>query len=441
VEMLEKVQKMLEKYPLCDHCLGRQFALLGYGLDNQKRGEALKLLLTMEAHQLTLSKDKAGISLLKILTTNGNFEMADRILRRTRRKVGEKRKCHLCEGKLDSLQEPVDKIVEMLKDYEYSTFLVGIELPTEIEEREDELKAEFEIKHGESLRNEFSRGIGKKIVEATDRIADYKKPDIVILVDPFTGHIKLQVNPWYVAGRYRKLIRGIPQSTWFCLKCRGKGCENCGWTGKMYAESIEELIVGPVLERTGGEEATFHATGREDVDARMLGRGRPFVAQIKTPKRRLVDLQELAEAINRKAEGKIQVFNLRFADKDTVRKLKKREIARKLYRAIVEFDRPVSDEELKTLEEALTAATVRQQTPRRVLRRRVDREREKHIYKVDVKRIAPNRVKMRILCQGGLYIKELITGDEGRTEPNVAKIVNAKAEPLELDVLNMFTGR
>jgi len=44
---------------------------------------------------------------------------------------------------------------------------------------------------------------------------------------------------------------------------------------------------------------------------------------------------------------------------------------------------------------------------------------------------------MKIRCQGGLYVKELVTGDEGRTEPNVSKIVDAKAEPLELDVLNV----
>jgi tRNA pseudouridine synthase 10 len=45
---------------------------------------------------------------------------------------------------------------------------------------------------------------------------------------------------------------------------------------------------------------------------------------------------------------------------------------------------------------------------------------------------------MRIQCQGGLYIKELITGDEGRTTPSVAEILNVEAKPLELDVLNVI---
>ena len=52
--ILEKAQEMLEKYPLCNHCLGRQFALLGYGLDDEKRGESIKTLLTMKANELAL---------------------------------------------------------------------------------------------------------------------------------------------------------------------------------------------------------------------------------------------------------------------------------------------------------------------------------------------------------------------------------------------------
>ena len=47
-------------------------------------------------------------------------------------------------------------------------------------------------------------------------------------------------------------------------------------------------------------------------------------------------------------------------------------------------------------------------------------------------------MEMRVHCQGGLYIKELITGDEGRTSPSVAEILDVKAKPLELDVLEVI---
>ncbi len=437
MEILGKAQKMMEKHPLCNHCLGRQFALLGYRLDNQERGEALKLVLAMNGHQLALSRKKTGVSILKTLATNGSLDMATEILRKLKRRVGEKKECYLCEERFKHLNELVSNVLEKLKDYEYASFLVGIELPTEVEEKEDEFKAEFEVKHGESMRNEFSRDIGKRISKITQKPADYKKPNIVVLLNPFTEHITLNVNPMYIAGRYRKMARGIPQSKWICVRCRGKGCPRCDWTGKMYPESVEEIIANPTLEKTLGEKASFHAAGREDIDARMLGRGRPFVIEVKRPKRRFIDLQDLTQTINKQAMDKVKVLNLRFATKDTVRKLKKKEAAEKLYRAVVEFDRSISDEALEILEKALINAVVRQQTPIRVLHRRANRVREKHIYEAKIKRLAPNRVEMRVRCQGGLYIKELITGDEGRTDPNVARIVSAKAEPLELDVLNI----
>ncbi len=92
---------------------------------------------------------------------------------------------------------------------------------------------------------------------------------------------------------------------------------------------------------------------------------------------------------------------------------------------------------METVEKTFTNTVIRQQTPLRVLHRRADLVREKYIYEAKIKRLTPNSAEMRIRCQGGLYIKELITGDEGRTDPCVAKIANAEAKPLELDVLNV----
>lgn len=438
MEMLKKAQKMLETHPLCDHCLGRQFALLGYGLDDQKRGETLKLLLTMKNHQLALSGKRTGFSNLRILAANGSFEMAAEILRNMRKRARKKKECYLCQGMFKSLDKLVGNALETLEDYEYTNFLVGIELPTAVEEREDEFKASFEVGYGESMRNEFSRDIGKKIAAVTKKPAEYKKPDVVVLVRPFTGEVILQSNPLYIRGAYKKLVRGIPQSRWFCRSCRGEGCPKCNGTGKMYSESVEEIIAGPLLEKTGGEDVAFHAAGREDVDARMLGTGRPFIMEVKKPKRRFIDLQSLTELVNKQARGKVEVLNLRSASKDAVRQLKKAEASAKIYKVLIDFDRDVSDEELETIKKTLAKAVIHQQTPLRVLHRRADLIREKYIYETQIKRLAPNRAEMKIRCQGGLYIKELISGDEGRTDPSVATIINVEAKPLELDVLKVI---
>jgi len=441
MDIVEKALRMLEKYPLCDHCLGRQFALLGHGLENDERGRSIKLVLTLKYHALALSRDRGSVRALRILATNGFFKTAKEVLRKMKRRIPTEnfpKTCFLCEEKFNSLGCLSKKALVLLEKYECSSFLVGIELPVAAEEREDEFKAWFEVSHGESMRNEFGRVIGKKIVEYTGKSVEYKKPEIVLLVNPFSEEIKVQVNPLYIAGRYKKLVRGIPQSKWFCSNCWGKGCEKCNWTGKMYSESVEEIIATPFLAATAGMRASFHASGREDIDARMLGRGRPFVIEITKPKKRFLDLKKLEGVVNAAAKGKVEVSNLLFTDKDVVRRLKKAESAQKEYRVVVEFENKITTEGLHVLEEKLTGAMVKQRTPLRVLHRRADLTREKYIYDVKVKKLSATKAIMKVRSQGGLYVKELVTGDEGRTTPNVSQILENKAKPVKLDVLDVI---
>jgi tRNA pseudouridine synthase 10 len=438
MQMLEKAQEMLKKHTLCNNCLGRQFALLGYMLNNKTRGEAIKLALTMESHQRALQGDRAGFSLMKTIAANGDFPMAVELLRKLKKRAGKARECFLCEGRFKVSHQLVDESIEQLQNFEYNTFLVGIELPTEVEEKEDEFKAQFEVKHGESMRNEFSRDLGKKLSQVTQKATEYKKPDVVVLVNPFTEQVRLQVNPLCIMGRYKKLARGIPQSKWLCPECRGEGCAKCSWMGKLYPESVEEIISKPTLQKTLGDTAVFHAAGREDIDARMLGQGRPFIIEVKKPRKRYINPRSLTREINRMADGKVKVLGLKIAGREMIRKLKRAEAAQKIYKVTIKFNRNIHNEELKTLEKVLANRVIRQQTPQRVLHRRANRIREKHIYTTKIKRLGPNRVEMRIHCQGGLYIKELVTGDSGRTNPSVTTIIDAKATPSELDVLNVI---
>ncbi len=441
MNVLENALKMLEKYPLCDHCLGRQFAFLGHGMENDERGKVIKTSLTLEANLLVLLRKKEGVKNLKILAINGFSKIAEGILHKMGKRLpsrGLPKTCFLCDGKFQSIEDLVEKTLRKVEGYEYSTFLVGTELPVVVEEREDEFKAEFGVNYSENIRNEFGRILGKKVAEFIGKTVEYRKPEIVMLVNPFAGEIKVQVNPLFFAGRYKKLIRGIPQSKWFCFSCRGKGCEKCNWTGKMYPESVEEMIAKPFLDVTKGEKTAFHASGREDIDARMLGKGRPFVIEISKPRRRLLDLKKIEEGINECAKGKVEVSGLRCASKEDVKKLKRAEAVQKEYRVIIEFKNKITNGEVSLLEEKLTNVIIKQRTPLRVLHRRADLTREKYIYEVKAKKLSTKTVEMKIRCQGGLYVKELVTGDGGRTTPNVSELFNNEAKPIKLDVLNVI---
>jgi tRNA pseudouridine synthase 10 len=441
MDVSEKAFELLSKYPLCDHCLGRQFALLGYSMENNVRGKSLKVSLTMQANDLSVEKNPEGTKRLKILATNGFSREAQETLKHLNKRISKtetENKCILCDSKFELVDSLTQKALGIIEGYEFRTFLVGIELPMKVEEREDEFKAAVNIGYGESMKHEFGRLLGKALAKLAGKEADYLKPDLVVVFNPFLDRVRIQVNPLFVAGRYRKLVRTIPQSKWFCSDCRGRGCEKCGGTGKLYPESVEELSSKQLLEVTQGEEAFLHASGREDIDARMLGSGRPFVIEVSKPRKRFIDLKQIEAQVNADAVGKVEVSGLHFTTKDVVRHLKKGEGSQKEYALLAEFEKELSPQDLRTIEEKLSGICIKQQTPQRVLHRRADLIREKYIYQVKVKKVSLKRALLEIRCQGGLYVKELVSGDEGRTVPNVSDLLNNRAKTLKLDVLNVI---
>jgi tRNA pseudouridine synthase 10 len=440
MDVLEKALEMLSRYPLCDHCLGRQFAQLGYNMENNVRGQAIKISLTMQSNDLVNENDYEGIEQLRVLATNGYSMEAQETLKHLKilQKYDKETKCSLCEDKFKLVENLTLKALQVIGDHEFTTFLVGIEMPAEIEECEDEFKAKFNVSFGESMRHEFGRIFGKAIAKATCKEADYLIPDLVIVINPFLEKTRLQINPLFIAGRYRKFLRDIPQSTWFCSNCRGKGCNKCGKTGKLYPESVESLSSKLLIEASRGHQVFFHASGREDIDARMLGNGRPFVIEISKPKKRFLNLMALEEEINASTVGKIEVSGLHFATKEVVRRLKKGENSQKEYALLAEFERDLTDKDLGIIEKIFSEVTIKQQTPLRVVHRRADIVRERYIYKVKVKKVSLKRALLEIRCQGGLYVKELVSGDEGRTIPNVSDSLGNPAKTLKLDVINVM---
>lgn len=108
--------------------------------------------------------------------------------------------------------------------------------------------------------------------------------------------------------------------------------------------------------------------------------------------------------------------------------------AYKIYNAIVRCDEAYDEDKLKEL---LDLNEIHQQTPLRVLRRRTDMIRIKHVLDLSYEIIDEKTFSMKIKTEGGLYIKELISGDEGRSQPNVSEILGVNAICEQLDVLEV----
>ncbi|NPB01396.1 MAG: tRNA pseudouridine(54/55) synthase Pus10 [Methanopyri archaeon] len=427
----EDIIEVLEKYSPCDHCLGRAFARLLTGLSNGERGRAVKLTLAMAAHR---EEDEDTLSLL----ASTGLEEAAAVLGED----VEVSRCRVCGDVMRRLDEWARVAAAELDGWELNGFLVGSRWPDGVLRTEREMWEILGVK-GEPIKRDFNREVGKRVSEWIDVEGGVEGADAELIFDFRVSlddpKVELHVEPVYVRGRYRKLMRGLPQSKWPCPACRGAGCERCGFTGKVYLESVEELIGLVLREELSAESHRFHAAGREDVDVRMLGRGRPFVMEVLYPRRRSLDPGRVEEGVRRRFGHLVEVVDVDVGGPSDVERVKGLSgSALKVYRAVVFFEDDVDRGVLVDALEELEGAVIRQRTPLRVVHRRADKVRVKRVHEVRLLEHKGSKAVLKLTCDPGLYVKELISGDEGRTVPSLAGLVGVPAECWKLDVLDVL---
>jgi tRNA U54 and U55 pseudouridine synthase Pus10 len=622
MKVIESAIKLMKKGYVCDYCLGRAFGNLLTGKSNKERGEAIRQVLAMVFD----SGENLDIDLSNFYSIN----------LRNRKVEVEKKTCYFCNGIFEKIEEIADKIIEKLKEYEFDTFLIGTKLSHELLQKEEEMIEEVGAEFYESLKSTLNREIGKIVERKTGKKADRNYPDITILVDLEKNTISLQVKSLFVYGEYQKLSRSIPQATWYCPYCKGKGCEKCKGTGLLYPTSVQMIIEKPLLKVAKGKKSKIHGcvasdtkillsnnlsipiekldgnwenyeiltfdinkkrvvpsklvdfvkinldgsglkvfeittketgrkiiatadhafltpkgmlplseikvgdkvavyplealtsqikdeiiisednvldtiqrlqpklvfrtnakkvirelkergllsistqnlkkgivwetieeikevkvphvfdittrsrthtfiangfivsnSGREDIDARCLA-WRPFIIEIVKPKIRKIDLKEIEKKINKSKKVKVRNLKIIKDGKQLIRKIKT-ERSEKTYRAIVTFEKPIDKEKLKELKQ-LNGAIIFQKTPTRVLARRSDKERKRKVIKISYKLVNKKTLELTIRASAGLYIKELISGDNGRTKPNISEILNNIPKKILLDVIKIHRG-
>jgi hypothetical protein len=296
----------------------------------------------------------------------------------------------------------------------------------------------------------------------------------------------------FVAGRYRKLARGLSQSSWF-LKGKRVG---------VFPTSLEEEIANPLvalfaslpvpaacavpLRSTAGLLHSapafclvsppkdtpsrnssdipacgfrFHAAGREDVDVRMLGEGRPCMVEligcrsVVVPASRLADmaravngactggvhrasdatgptllplphvsplsvgdcarLGEQGLGISRASDGAdagsafpepmLEVFQLRPASRFDFDALQAgSQDKRKRYAAVCWTSVPHTANQLRSRLDARSEVVLRQKTPMRVLHRRSLLTRRKQIYDMRTEWINPHFFILHMTASAGM---------------------------------------
>ncbi|MFA6319711.1 MAG: tRNA pseudouridine(54/55) synthase Pus10 [archaeon] len=310
------------------------------------------------------------------------------------------------------------KIKEVLGQVEFSTFGLGVSWPQAMDDAEkSHLKFILQTELIKKIESELSKRLGDSL------------PDVYFLIDFKKKLVLIKIRPVYVVGNYCKYSREIAQTEYFCNKCRGAGCWYCNNTGHFSGESVEQLITKSFVNHFGAKLLIMHGAGREDLDVLMLGKGRPFVAELVMPKKRIADLKEIELEINSECKGKVSINSLEFCDLSKVSAVKDA-FHDKIYTAFIVCKDKFDLNNLSLNKEI----NVLQYTPSRVEKRRAKLKREKKVTLLNVVRISDNELVLTLKTSHGTYVKEFISSDHNKTNPSISSMLKTNCTCALLDV-------
>ncbi|KAK3867842.1 hypothetical protein Pcinc_026730 [Petrolisthes cinctipes] len=230
-----------------------------------------------------------------------------------------------------------------------------------------------------------------------------------------------------LVGRYNKYSRELPQTPWFVEGERKQ------------STSVQELLSAILNNTIKAQDLKFSSSGREDVDVRCLGVGRPFVIEFINPRHTLLTQTQVAvlqSAVN-ESTHLVKLRHLQIVDKKDVKYLKEGEEEKtKTYCALCLSTQGYNTAALDKLNE-LSEVSVEQKTPLRVLHRRPLATRTRIVHTITAVPIDLHYFKLYLTTQAGTYIKEFKHGDLGRTNPNLRQVIGVDLDIVALDVENV----
>ena len=367
--------KIIKKYDLCDHCLGRLFS-----------------------KQLHLSSNKLLGKKLKINYISKN-------------------KCYICKNLFYNLDYFLKLMIDSSSNYVFNTYGIGVIVKPSIIDRDDFLRSKYKLKGIDSVKTDITKELTKLFTKKTKKIIEFLDPEITFTINLKDESCQLRSKSVTISGRYTKSKRHIPQKQKSCGNCSGKGCRICDFHGISEFESVEGVISKLFFKKFGGTTAKFTWIGGEDNSSLVLGTGRPFFVKIKNPFKRKIRLYD--EKLDF-----ISLCNLKLVKESP----KKSVSFNSMIKIKVISSSQINSKKLKKLKDLPTTPIV--------IYEKSGKRYEKKIFDVKYKKNSKNVFTMTITAEGGLPIKRFITGDD--VLPNISTIFDTPCTAQEFDFLDIL---
>uniref|UniRef100_F6PZI5 tRNA pseudouridine synthase Pus10 n=1 Tax=Xenopus tropicalis TaxID=8364 RepID=F6PZI5_XENTR len=233
--------------------------------------------------------------------------------------------------------------------------------------------------------------------------------------------IQCNHSPVFVAGRYNKYSRNLPQTPWII-------------DGERKMESsVEELITEHLVKAFKADSKI--AFWKAECILLYLFLGRPFAIELLNPHKVQFTVQDIKalQQCNLNKSITADWICVLFTREAVAHMKEGEEEKTKCYCALIWLEKKIQNEDLQQLN-GLQELKIAQKTPLRVLHRRPLASRSRTIHTMRTEHVDEHHFRLYLKTQAGTYIKEFVHGDFGRTTPNVGSILKTNADILELDV-------
>ncbi len=374
-QILSVTNEILQKYDLCDQCLGRLFSKQLHLSSNKLLGRKLKN---------------------EFVSTN---------------------KCYICKNLFSKLDFFLKLMLDSSSNYTFKTYGVGLLIKPSIVDRDDFIRSKYKLKGIDSIKTDIAKELIKLFTKKTQKIMDPFDPEITFTINLKDESCQLRSKSIVISGRYVKSKRGYTQKQKSCDNCSGKGCRICNFHGISEFESVEGVISKLIFKKFGGTTTKFTWIGGEDKSSLVLGNGRPFFVKIKNPSKRKPRLSD-------KEFDFVSLFNLKLIGESPKKPLNfNSKIKIKISTSL-----PINLKNLKKLKDLTTTPIV--------IYENSGKRYEKKIFGLKYTKNSDNVFTMTVIAEGGFPVKRFVVGND--VLPNISSLFDNPCVSQEFDFLDIM---